>query len=590
MKRNFVVGLFGSLVGFGMLFILLSAAGIVGAREADVPRHQARPGAVSAATPLTSTFTYQGQLKNSGNAVNGSCNMAFRLYDDPGGGNLIGSPITATVPINNGLFTVGLNFGNSAVTGIARWLDIRVRCPAGSGSYTPLTPRQALTPAPVALTFGAPGSVSGYLVAGASGPYYPTIGFNNSGPSDGSAYLAGVAGYGGLFQFHAETGDLTYYTGSNVPAGASHVNTPRLTIDANGNVGIGTTTPNSALTVQTATNNYGLVHTDGTAVVGTWVGEGGTGIDGGWIGTRSNHPLRFFTGDGQPTMMININDTVGIGTNTALARLTVRGFSTIDTRALEVQNSNNNFGLIVYDDRTVQIGALKGSSTIHACYSGLVGTNYTFAACNSAAEYVPSIDGGSGFPETADLVSIAPAIKNPYGDDHSPFVVEKTTKPCDDNLLGFIVNPESGADGKKLNDHYLPLAIYGYFPAKVTLENGAIQRGDPLTSSSKPGYAMKATQACKTIGYALEDADHEGTIQVFAHLSENAAPEVAALRAQVKQLKEQNAAFETRLAALENPVRSDSVAAAAAINPLNLSSAVVLIGFVWLWRQQRKRQ
>jgi hypothetical protein len=33
--------------------------------------------------PLTSTFTYQGQLKNGGNAMNGSCQMAFRLYNDP---------------------------------------------------------------------------------------------------------------------------------------------------------------------------------------------------------------------------------------------------------------------------------------------------------------------------------------------------------------------------------------------------------------------------------------------------------------------------------------------------------------------------
>jgi hypothetical protein len=57
----------------------------------------------------------------------------------------------------------------------------------------------------------------------------------------------------------------------------------------------------------------------------------------------------------------------------------------------------------------------------------------------------------------------------------------------DSNLLGFIVNPESGADGKKLNDHYLPLAIFGFFPAKVTLQNGPIKRGDPLTSSNTPG-------------------------------------------------------------------------------------------------------
>jgi hypothetical protein len=85
----------------------------------------------------------------------------------------------------------------------------------------------------------------------------------------------------------------------------------------------------------------------------------------------------------------------------------------------------------------------------------------------------------------------------------------------------------------------------------VTLENGVIHRGDPLTSSSKPGYAMKATSACKIIGYALEDADQEGTIQVFAQHGENAAPEVASLRAQVDDLKKQNDALAARLDAIE---------------------------------------
>jgi hypothetical protein len=514
MKRNFVVGLFGGLVGFGMLFILLSAAGVVGARGADRPRDQARPGAVSAATPLTLTFTYQGQLKNGGNAVNGSCGMAFRLYDDPGGGNLIGSPITTTVSINNGLFTVGLNFGNSAVTGIARWLDIRVRCPAGSGSYTTLTPRQALTPAPVALTFGAPGGVSGYLVADVSGPYYPTIGFNTSGPTDGSSYLAGVAGYGGLFQFNDETGDLGYYTGSNVPAGASHFNTQRLVIKQDGRVGIGETDPLAKLEVR---------------------GEG--------------------------------PNIVG---DAALV------FSAVD--------SNGIVGLSVYKSGYVSIGTFFPSTTVHVCKS-----SDFLATCSSAAEYVPSIDGGFGFPETADLVSIAPAATNPYGDTHGPFTVQKSSTACDPNLLGFIVKPESGADGEKKNEHYLPLAIYGYFPAKVTLENGAIKRGDPLTSSSKSGYAMKATQACKIIGYALEDADHEGTIQVFANQGENAVSEVASLRTQVQELKQQNAALDARLTALEQKMSGQAPTQSAAPRDVVLFGAMFAIVGIVVGRRVDKR-
>lgn len=62
---------------------------------------------------------------------------------------------------------------------------------------------------------------------------------------------------------------------------------------------------------------------------------------------------------------------------------------------------------------------------------------------------------------------------------------------------------------------------------------------------------MKATQACKVVGYALEDADQEGTIQVFANHGESAAPEVAALR-------EANAALNARLQAIERTLRKKS--------------------------------
>jgi hypothetical protein len=71
------------------------------------------------------------------------------------------------------------------------------------------------------------------------------------------------------------------------------------TVDTN--VGIGTPAPAFRLTVKTATGNYGMVHTDGTVTVGSFVG-GSTG--GGWFGTRSNHSLSFFTNDGGPAMTL----------------------------------------------------------------------------------------------------------------------------------------------------------------------------------------------------------------------------------------------------------------------------------------------
>jgi len=57
------------------LYILLSAAGIVGAQSGDVQADASRANEVTAVTPLPTAFTYQGQLKNGGNAVNGSCDV-----------------------------------------------------------------------------------------------------------------------------------------------------------------------------------------------------------------------------------------------------------------------------------------------------------------------------------------------------------------------------------------------------------------------------------------------------------------------------------------------------------------------------------
>jgi hypothetical protein len=257
-------------------------------------------------------------------------------------------------------------------------------------------------------------------------------------------------------------------------------------------------------------------------------------------------------------MRINASGFVGIGTDNPLVYFDFKAPSaTGSTNAFRLRNSADGNLFSVDDGGHVVVGAFRTiGATSHVCQFNGELTN-----CGSAAEYVPTIDAGHGAPRAADLVSIVTAGVNPHGDGHAPFVVSKAAAACDPNLFGFLLNPESGADGLKLNDEYLPLAIYGYFPARVTVENGAIKRGDAITSSSTPGAGMKATGACRTIGYALEDADQDGTIHVFAHLGDSSAGEVASLRAQMQEkdeqiqaMREQNAAMEVRLAALERTI------------------------------------
>ncbi len=120
---------------------------------------EAGPGTAPLSTgtsaPLSTGFTYQGKLKSDGTPYSGVCDLRFGLWDAPGGGAQIGAAQTTTnVGLEEGTFTVQLDFGAGAFPGAARWLAIEVRCPAGKGGYTALSPRQPLTAAPYALWAG----------------------------------------------------------------------------------------------------------------------------------------------------------------------------------------------------------------------------------------------------------------------------------------------------------------------------------------------------------------------------------------------------------------------------------------------------
>ncbi len=90
-----------------------------------------------------------------------------------------------------------------------------------------------------------------------------------------------------------------------------------LAITTAGNVGIGTTTPTTKLTVNAV--GYGLGHIGGPISLSSY-----TDGDAGWFGTRSNHPFYLFANEGV-RMAVNPNGNVGIGTTTPNTRLTLNG-------------------------------------------------------------------------------------------------------------------------------------------------------------------------------------------------------------------------------------------------------------------------
>ncbi len=136
-----------SVLLLGLMLGAVAGLGLAQGRE---------PGGAAAPQALAGTgFTYQGNLNRGGSPYDGTCDFQFSLHDDPGDGAQIGSTQTiAGVDVDAGLFTVVVNggneFGAGAFNGEGRWLAIEVQC-TGDGSYTPLDPRQPLSPAPYAL-------------------------------------------------------------------------------------------------------------------------------------------------------------------------------------------------------------------------------------------------------------------------------------------------------------------------------------------------------------------------------------------------------------------------------------------------------
>ena len=138
-----------SFIG-GVLFASLLLSLAWSTRAAEITQ-EAVPEALAPNVPVGTGFTYQGYLDDGGDPANGVYDFQFVLYDAVISGTQVGLTVTlADVPIFDGQFNVELDFGTSAFGCGARWLEISIRTGSSTGAYTPLSPRQELTPAPYA--------------------------------------------------------------------------------------------------------------------------------------------------------------------------------------------------------------------------------------------------------------------------------------------------------------------------------------------------------------------------------------------------------------------------------------------------------
>jgi hypothetical protein len=129
----------------------------------------------------------------------------------------------------------------------------------------------------------------------------------------------GMAGGSQNWSTDAAAGDAVLRGSNGKLLLQSNSGASAICITSGNNVGIGTTTPSTKLTVRTGAG-YGITHTDGNVSLATYVNS-----SGGWLGTTSAHSLLFYTGGGGIQMALTTGGRVGIGTHSPVCPLDVRG-------------------------------------------------------------------------------------------------------------------------------------------------------------------------------------------------------------------------------------------------------------------------
>lgn len=147
------------------------------------------------AQPLGTAFTYQGQLTESGQAATGLYDLQICLFDTPDAAVAIAcAPDFADVPVEDGLFTLAVDFGSAPFVGQQRFLELRVRPGASAGAYTVLAPRQLIRAAPEALRASAAAAAPWSGLTGVPPGFADGIDNNSGGTVTSIAAGTGLSG------------------------------------------------------------------------------------------------------------------------------------------------------------------------------------------------------------------------------------------------------------------------------------------------------------------------------------------------------------------------------------------------------------